>query len=411
MHYVVKTEGQQALVRSRFFFALLLLLAGSPLQAGPASWVQLQSQVAEHWSLVPDKANPNRIELISRRPPHRHARRVLVLFTKDAAAYDTSLSTMLTIFDVKRMPAVFSLVLLNSEEQARLPGMPLPFDPARFHLILAMGSDATIYAYKHLNDLATPIVSVCAKDPALLLGLSPEDFARKKPTNMAFTSLDIPAKAHFFFLTKLVGEPRVIALLYDQEDTSTIRAQINPLKEHAAREGAQVLEVMVDPAHAREELERKLPTVLAQMRRKGTGAKGHVFWVAGSSKVFKEIETIAQLAEDIPVVSMAENAVAEGDASAVMFIGVGFQSNAHLAALRATDILRGDVKPSELEVGVVSPPDIAINFRKARQLGLQIPFELLEAANYVYDYNGRLVFKQGRQLSSGRDADGGGAPR
>jgi putative ABC transport system substrate-binding protein len=123
------------------------------------------------------------------------------------------------------------------------------------------------------------------------------------------------------------------------------------------------------------------------------------------------METISRLAEDIPVVSVAEKAVTEGEASALMFIGVGFESNAHLAALYAADILQGNTSPGELDVGVVSPPDIAINFLKARQLGLRIPFELLEAANTVYGHEGRLVFKRGRQLAGSEEASQGGTPR
>lgn len=411
MHDVAKAGGRQAFTRSQLLAALLLLLVGGPLHAEPSSWVRLQPEAAKSWSLVPDEANPRRIHIVSRHPPEREAWRILVLFTKEAASYDTALSTMLAVFEDKRLPAAFSLLLLDPEERARPPGGPLPFAPAQFQLILTMGSDATFYAYTHLKNLATPVVSVCAKDPALLLGLSPADFVRLRPPNMAFTSLDIPAMAHFFYLEKLLGAPRTLALLYDREDTSTIRAQVKPLKEHATQKGVQVLEVMVDPAQARAELEHQLPAVLTRMRQEGADARGSVLWIAGSSKVFKEIETISRLAGDLPIVSVAEKAVREGEASALMFIGVGFESNAYLAALYVVDILRGNKTPGELEVGVVSPPDIAINFRKARQLGLRIPFELLEAANTVYGYDGQLAFKEGRRLLTDREAAHDEVPR
>jgi len=391
--------------------ALLLLLAGGSPQAEPPPWVQLQPEAARAWALVPDPSGPNRLRVVPRQPPEQAAWRILVLFTKGAAAYDSALSTMLTVFEDKRLPAVFSLMLLGPEERALPPGAPLPFEPTQFHLVLAMGSDATFHAYAHLKGLATPVVSVCAKDPALLLGLAAADFVRSRPANMAFTSLDIPARAHFFYLEKLLGAPRAMALLYDAQDTSTLRAQVKPLKEHASQEGVKVLEVGVGPERPQAELERTLPEVVAWLRREGAGPGGRVLWVAGSSKVFKEMETISRLAEDIPVVSVAEKAVTEGEASALMFIGVGFESNAHLAALYAADILQGNTSPGELDVGVVSPPDIAINFLKARQLGLRIPFELLEAANTVYGHEGRLVFKRGRQLAGSEEASQGGTPR
>jgi hypothetical protein len=39
----------------------------------------------------------------------------------------------------------------------------------------------------------------------------------------------------------------------------------------------------------------------------------------------------------------------------------------------------------------VSPPDIAISFLKAREIGLKVPFPFFENASFVYDYEGRPV--------------------
>ena len=49
----------------------------------------------------------------------------------------------------------------------------------------------------------------------------------------------------------------------------------------------------------------------------------------------------------------------------------------------------------ELRVGIVSPPDIAINFRKAREIGMKVPFSFFESASYIYDYEGRSVRSAG----------------
>ena len=48
-------------------------------------------------------------------------------------------------------------------------------------------------------------------------------------------------------------------------------------------------------------------------------------------------------------------------------------------------------KVSTLPVGVVSPPDVAISFRKARDIGMKIPFSLFESASTIYDNDGKLV--------------------
>ena len=49
-------------------------------------------------------------------------------------------------------------------------------------------------------------------------------------------------------------------------------------------------------------------------------------------------------------------------------------------------------------MGIVSPPDIAINFRKAQEIGLRIPFSFFESASFVYDYEGLRVRNKGKSV-------------
>jgi hypothetical protein len=45
---------------------------------------------------------------------------------------------------------------------------------------------------------------------------------------------------------------------------------------------------------------------------------------------------------------------------------------------------------------VITPPDVAVNFLKAREIGLRIPFTLFESAAFVYDADGRLAREKGQ---------------
>jgi putative ABC transport system substrate-binding protein len=98
------------------------------------------------------------------------------------------------------------------------------------------------------------------------------------------------------------------------------------------------------------------------------------------------------------VLSVVPDVVKEGEDSAVLSIGISFQSNAHLAAIYGADVLAGRAKVGDLKVGIVSPPDIAINFLKAREIGLEIPFSFFESASFVYDYDGRIVRNNGKAV-------------
>jgi putative ABC transport system substrate-binding protein len=116
-----------------------------------------------------------------------------------------------------------------------------------------------------------------------------------------------------------------------------------------------------------------------------------MFWVTGSTSVFLQIRTINEHADRVPVVSAVPDIVREGPDTAALAIGISFESNAILAAIYGADILAGRAKVGDLKVGVVTPPDIAISFLKAREIGLRIPFSFFEAASTIYDYDGQPV--------------------
>jgi putative ABC transport system substrate-binding protein len=106
--------------------------------------------------------------------------------------------------------------------------------------------------------------------------------------------------------------------------------------------------------------------------------------------VFREIRTINQHADRVPVVSVVPEIVTKGSETAVLAIGVSFESNARLAAIYGAQVLDGS-SVGKLRVGLVSPPDMAISFLKAREIGMRIPFSFFEIASFIYDYNGEPV--------------------
>jgi putative tryptophan/tyrosine transport system substrate-binding protein len=141
-------------------------------------------------------------------------------------------------------------------------------------------------------------------------------------------------------------------------------------------------------------------SAVAVMRKSDPTLGQSILWITGSTSVFGEIATINQNSDRVPVLSVAPEVVKAGDDSAALAIGISFESNAHLAAVYGAEILAGTQKVGELPVGIVSPPDIAINFRKAREIGLEIPFNFIESANFIYDYEGQAVRKTESEVES-----------
>ena len=163
--------------------------------------------------------------------------------------------------------------------------------------------------------------------------------------------------------------------------------------------------------NARQELAELVPAAVRQMRESDPALKNSVFWITGSTSVFREIETINLHSDIVPVLSVVPDVVREGSDSAVLSIGVSFESNAHIAAIYGVDILQNGTAAGSLPVGLVSPPDIAVNFLRAREIGLKVPFSFFETASIVYDRGGQIVRDKGKRVElltkPGREA----APR
>ncbi|RMD60906.1 MAG: hypothetical protein D6826_11260, partial [Alphaproteobacteria bacterium] len=191
-----------------------------------------------------------------------------------------------------------------------------------------------------------------------------------------------------------------IAVLVDSKNVSAVETQAKPLARFARRRGIRILNVAVrNPSKARDELADLIPQAVTDMRKNDPSLDNSVFWITGSTSVFNEIATINAYADRVPVLSAVPEVVKAGGDSATLSVGISFQSNAHLAAIYGADVLSGQVRAGELKVGVVSPPDIAINFRKAREIGLRIPFSFFESATFIYDYDGKPVRYNGKSVA------------
>jgi putative ABC transport system substrate-binding protein len=371
---------------------------GTPEKEPYWAWFKYAPSVLRTWTFSSDAADPNKVVA----KPIRlglaaPTRKVLVVYPRASSAYDVSIAKILNVFEDKLLDAeVVAINFRNDNERGKAA---IRFAESEgFDLIMAMGSESTAWLWANYKGGRLPVVSVCSKDP-VVLGQSP-GYDLGSGTNFAFTSLNMPMDVQMAYVNELKPKLRNIAVLVDSKNLSAVETQAKPVIDYAKKRGIRVLELAVqDPGKAQEELSRLVQAAHQQMQRNDPDLKNSIFWLTGSTSVFKEIETINRHAGRIPVVAVVPEIVKEGDNTAAMSIGISFESNAHLAAIYAGDILFGRARAGELKVGVVSPPDIAISFRKVRDIGMTIPLSMFEAAGTIYDYEGRAVRIEGATLT------------
>jgi putative tryptophan/tyrosine transport system substrate-binding protein len=354
------------------------------------SWFKFNPAVQNTWKIDVDPNDSN----IVRAKPHRlglatPARKVLVAYPRASSAYDTSITKIFNVFEDKLLDAEITIVNFKLDD-AKGKELLRMADNEGYDLVFSMGSEATAWLWNNYKNGKLPVVSVCSKDP-VVLGQSP-GYDLGSGTNFAFTSLNMPMDVQMAYVNDLKPKLRNIAILVDSKNLSAVETQSKPVIEYAKKRGIRVMELAVtDPANAQAELTKMVSAAAAQMQRNDPDLKNSLFWLTGSTSVFKEIDTINKHAGRIPVVAVVPEIVREGDNTAAVSIGISFESNAHLAAIYGVDILNGRAKAGTLRVGVVSPPDIALSFRKIRDIGMSVPLSMFEAAGTIYDYEGKAV--------------------
>lgn len=385
-------------------FAAVLLLAQmavtSAIAAEPAygTWFKPATDAHQHWEFSEVAGDPLQLT-IRRKPPGAEGRqrRVFVLFPKASSAYDAAMSKILGVFEDKDIDAEFTLFNFNKKPARGNQALEL-VNAGEFELIFSMGSQSTAWLWQNYRDESIPVVSICSKDP-VVLGQT-DRYDRGTGTNFAFTSLNMPIEVQMAYVLELKPNLKNLAVLVNSKNVSAMETQAKPIAEFARERGIRVLELAIqNPERAADELESMVREAVTVMRKNDPTLNDSLFWITGSTAVFREIETINANSDRVPVLSVVPDVVRAGDDSAVLSIGIGFESNAHLAAIYGLDVLDGRVDVGELEVGIVSPPDIAINFRIAREIGLEIPFSFFESASFIYDYDGRMVRNNGKPVT------------
>lgn len=366
--------------------------------AGLASWFKIDAARTADWRIEPIDGDP--LQAVVRRADRVAGplRRILVLYPRPSPAYDVAISKILEVFTAKGLNVELLAFNFQGDDGRGATALQMVEDGG-FDLVFSMGSESTAWLHQYYRKGAVPVVTVCSKDPVALGQLA--NYEEGSGTNFAFTSLNMPIDVQFAYLLDFRPGLRNLGILVDGKNISAVRTQAKPMQQAAVAQGITVHYLSVqNPAKAKEELAKLVADAVSQMRTNDPALDRSLFWITGSTAVFKEIATINAHSSRVPVVSAVPDVVREGDDSAVLSIGIGFESNANLAAVYAVDILAGRVVPGRLKVGIVTPPDIAINFRRARQIGLDVPIGFFESANYIYDYEGRLVRRLGEPVAA-----------
>ncbi len=389
----------QSLITLLKLFLLFVLLWNKNLSANTSTldWIDLSDNVLNEWNVSYSDGELLSLEFFPKKlQPSQINKTIFVILPKKSNSYSLALNKFLET--MKRDQIAAHISVFNFQKQTSL-GLQIlaKAKQADIDLIFSLGSETASLVSNHFKGESIPVITSINKDP-VLLGFV-DDYTSPSGSNIAYTTLNIPIDIQINYLKTLKPNLKAIGLIYNVQHQAVMQTEVRPIKEKFKEIGIEVIDIQVSSREtAKEELQRALPAAMQQLQYSDESLDNSLFWLTSSTAAFSEISTINQYSQNIPVIGSIPNIVKPGDDSAVLGIGIDRRNNALLASMYAVKVLKKEVNVSDLTVGIVSPPDIAINFKIARKIGLKIPFDFFESASFIYNYQGQPARTFGKDL-------------
>ena len=383
----IKARNARLVLVTLLFFICRAL--GS--QENSIDWLEISEDVLESWSteISADRPSVMRVSPKWRQRDSDIPKRIVGIVPKKSSSYSLAATELLRVLHDRGIYADLSIINFANDIQRGLEILEAA-ETEQTDLIFSMGSESADLVHRYYSGDRIPVVTCTNKDPVMLGQIG--DYESGSGNNIAYTSLNVPLDIQKNYLFRLKPDLVNIGLLYNRNHVQVMATEVIPAQKIFRDIGLHVVDIAVDSTEtARQELRERLPEAVVEMKKTDPDLSKSVFWVTSSTAVFSNMDIVSEYCEPVPVLSSIPNAVTEGEDSAVLAIGIDRRNNAHLAAIYAVTILKGEAQPGELPVGVVTPPDVAINFRIARKIQLKIPFSFVESAAFIYDYDGKLA--------------------
>jgi len=383
------------------YFLILLFFSPAPVfceekEPPTLEWLKLSELAKKNWNTYFAEEDP---AILYARPAWKKKpeKKILVIISKQSSSYSFASSVLLEVLFHEDISVKITFINFNKEEERGKAAISYAEDE-NFDLIFTMGSESATFIYKNYNGGKIPVVTCTNKDPVLLGYI--KDYENGSGSNIAFTSLNVPLDIQMNYLTRLKPNLKNIGIMYDRTHNEVMATEVIPSKKEFAGLGIKISDIALQGNYnAKEELSIQIPLAVEEMKKNDPTLENSIFWMTSSTAVFSEMKTVTELTGNIPLIGSIPNIVTQGRHSAVLAIGIDRRNNAYLASLYAIKILRDKVKPGDLKVGIVSPPDVAVNFLVAKKIGLKIPFDFFESAAFIYDYQGKAVRSFGQNTS------------
>ena len=375
----------------RVCLAIMACITCLPATGAAADWFEPAAHALDGWSIAED--GPTIVVTPAGKTPEYE---ISVVWAKKSDAYDEAFGAVLVAFADAELRARWRIRLMDPEAcappEAASCGTALRRAVGRPDLIMTLGTRAMRAAHSHLRTGEAPVVTVASKDPKLMQ-LSPP-FQKGGP--IAYTSLDSPAAALVEAMKLLLPEIGAVIVVSIASNDGARRTQVRPMLNELESRGSRSVDAgFTKGGDLGKRLRMDIAREAARLRTDGLDEKRALVWVTGCTALFDHIHDIRKGAGGLAVLGVTMSLVDGTDNGLAMAIGSTYEANGRLGADYAISILRG-ADPATMSVGVLEPPEVALDFKAMKAAGHRVPFELFERAAVIYDGEGHRVRQNGQ---------------
>jgi putative ABC transport system substrate-binding protein len=211
----------------------------APVDAGAqeapqlVEWFIPPAGVLANWDVRLDPQNAG-IVLIEPKSGATQGARLFFLLTKGTPVFDRGIELVLTTFMERGFNTISAVMLAPDVESGEAA---LAYAEANsYELIYPVGSDATKFVYENYLGGKLPVVTLLSKDPVLLGQVA--DYFIGSGNNIAFTSVSVPVEVQMTYFRQLVPDLKYIAVIYDSNNSSAVKTQVEPLDAYGLANGS-----------------------------------------------------------------------------------------------------------------------------------------------------------------------------
>ncbi len=250
-------------------------------------------------------------------------------------------------------------------DQSNLKTISERFVQNEVDLILAIATPAAQSVANETSDI--PILITAVTDPAESQLVNSNE---NPGTNVSGTSDLTPVKEQFDLMKKILPEAKTVGILYNSsEANSEIQAKI-------AEEYAEELNLNYELATVTgtNDITQAVQSVIGKI---------DVLYIPTDNTIASAIATVSSIANEnkVPTI-VGEAALVEGGGLAT--IGIDYYDLGYQTGMMAIDVMNGaDI--ATMPIQYVASPKICVNLDTAKEIGITIPQDIIDAADKVIE--------------------------